>query len=154
MTMQTSVEARLARENEALLKRQVDAWARNDLDELLTLYNEDMVYIDMPFSDSPVRGKQAFREYLRGYNAQFVSGTVEVEYANIVASSTAVVGELWVKARYVGEGAPDGGAEISWSVVLIDTIVDGKVSTEHAHFDSLAFAKAIERGITAFNRTG
>lgn len=143
--MEVSVEMQRAREKEALLRRQVEAWARNDLDDLLTLYNEDMVYIDIPFSDRPVRGKQAFREYLEGYNAQFVSGTVQVEYTNIVASSTAVVGELRVKARYVGEGAPNGGAEISWRVVLIDTIVDGKVSTEHAHFDSMAFAKAIEQ---------
>lgn len=143
--VEASVEMQLARENEALLKRQVDAWARNDLDELLTVYNEDMVYVEIPFSDRPVRGKHAFREYLEDYNAQFVAGTVQVEYANIVASSKAVVGELRVKARYVGEGAPVGGAEISWDVVLIDTIVEGKVSTEHAHFDSMAFTKAIEQ---------
>ncbi len=59
--MEVSVEMQRARENEALLRRQVEAWARNDLDDLLTLYNEDMVYIDIPFSDRPVRGKQAFR---------------------------------------------------------------------------------------------
>lgn len=145
MTMQASVEIQLSRENEDLLRRQVDAWARNDLDELLTLYNDEMEYIDIPFSDHPVRGKAKFREYLKDYNTQFVSGTVRVEFVNIIASSTAVVGELWCTARYVGEGAPEGGVEISWAVVLIDTIVNGKVSTEHAHFDSQAFAKAIEQ---------
>ena len=145
MTVSAAVETQLARENAELLKRQVDAWARNDLDELLTLYNDDMVYIDMPFPDHPVRGKQAFREHVRSHSAQFVPGTVQVQYANIIASGTGVVGELRVTARYVGEGAPDGGAEISWWVVLIDTIVNGKVSTEHAHFDSMAFAKAIEQ---------
>ncbi|KTE00729.1 hypothetical protein ATE68_15640 [Sphingopyxis sp. H038] len=147
--MQDSDEIQLSRKNEDLLRKQVDAWARNDLDALLSLYNDDMEYIDIPFSDFPVRGKKAFREYLEDYNSQFVSGTVRVDYVNIIASSTSVVGELRAEARYVGEGAPDGGVEISWSVVLIDTIVDGKVSTEHAHFDSLAFAKAIEQ-----NKTG
>ncbi len=142
--VQDSSEIQLARMNEDLLRNQVDAWARNDLDALLSLYNDEMEYIDIPFSDSPVRGKDDFRAYLENYNAQFVSGTVQVEYVNVIASSTAVVGELSVTARYVGEGAPDGGVEISWSVVLIDTIIDGKVSTEHAHFDSQAFAKAIE----------
>ncbi|MBS0475295.1 MAG: nuclear transport factor 2 family protein [Proteobacteria bacterium] len=144
----TSSEAQLARQNEDLLKRQVDAWARNDIDALLSLYHDDMVYIDMPFSDRPVRGKVHFREYIQGYNAQFVSGTVQVEYENIVASSTSVVGELRVTARYVGEGAPKGGVVIAWWVVLIDTIVDGKVTSEHAHFDSVAFAKAVEQATT------
>ncbi len=151
MNGQNSAESQLARDNNNLLKKQVDAWARNDLDALLSLYNEDMEYIDIPFSDSPKRGKKEFREYLKDYNAQFVSGTVQVEYVNVIASSTAVVGELWVTAKYVGDGAPEGGVTISWSVVLIDTIVDGKVTTEHAHFDSLAFAKAIELATASQN---
>ena len=145
MSSQDSTELQRARDNENLLKRQVDAWACNDIDELLTLYNDDMEYVDIPLSDSPKRGKNEFREYLKDYNAQFVSGTVQVEYVNVIASGAAVVGELWVTAKYVGAGAPEGGVTISWSVVLIDTIVDGKVTTEHAHFDSQAFAKAIEQ---------
>ena len=144
MTMQESVDAQLSRDNEDLLKRQVDAWARNDLDALLSLYNDDMEYIDIPYLDRAVRGKKDFREYLEKYNAQFVSGTVEVEYRNIITNSNSAVGELWVKAKYIGEGAPEEGVDISWSVVLIDTFVDGKVSTEHAHFDSQAFAKAVK----------
>lgn len=78
------------------------------------------------------------------YNAQFVPGTVQVEYVNIIANSTSAVGELSVKARYIGDGAPEGGVDISWPVALIDTFVNGKVSTEHAHFDSQAFARAVK----------
>ena len=138
-------EIQLVRQNEEVLRKQVDAWARNDLDALLSLYNDEMEYVDIPFSENPIRGKQDFRKYLQSYSAQFVTGSVRAEFVNIVASSTAVVGELSCTARYVGAGAPDGGVEITWPVVLIDTIVDGRVSTEHAHFDSQGFAKAIER---------
>jgi hypothetical protein len=144
MTMQDPVETQLSRDNEALLKKQVDAWARNDLDALLALYNDEMEYIDIPFIDRPVRGKKDFREYLEIYNAQFVPGTVQVEYENIIANSISAVGELSVKARYIGDGAPEGGVDILWPVVLIDTFVNGKVSTEHAHFDSQAFARAVK----------
>lgn len=145
MKGQESLKAQLSHGNEKLLRQQVDAWARNDFDALLALYNDDMEYVDMPFADRPVRGKDAFRKHLQEQSAQFVPGTVRVNYVNVIANGVAVAGELLVEARFVGEGAPEGGADISWTVTLVDTIVGGKVSTEHAYFDPQAFAKALER---------
>ncbi|WP_158691373.1 NAD(P)H-binding protein [Amycolatopsis nivea] len=138
----------LARENEALFRRQISAWARNDLDDLIDCYTDDMVYTDMPFADQQVRGKAAFREYMAGYNALFAGSQVEVEIVTLVASSANVVGELLCRARYVGTGAPEGGVPVEWYATLVDTIVGRKIVSEHAYFDPTAFDKAVEQTAT------
>lgn len=132
-----------ARDNETLFRRLVAAWACNDLDDLIDCFADDLVYADMPSPDGPVRGKAAFRKYMEGYNALFAGGRVEVEFGTIVATSTNVVGELLCRARYVGPGAPEGGVPVSWCAALVDTVVDGKVVSEHAYFDPAAFDKAV-----------
>lgn len=142
--MNASQSEQSARDNEALFRRQIAAWARNDLDELIDCYTEDLIYTEMPYPHSPVRGKAAFRAYMTDYNALFAGGEMEVQVVTLVATSSHVVGELRTQARYVGPGAPEGGVPVSWYATLIDTIADGKIRSEHAYFDPTAFDKAVE----------
>lgn len=132
-----------ARDNEALFRRLISAWARTDLDDLTDCVADDMVYTDMPFPNEPVRGKAAFREHVQRYNALFADGQVEVEFVTLVATSTNVVGELLCRARYVGPGAPEGGVAVSWYATLVDTVLDGRIVSEHVYFDPTAFDKAV-----------
>lgn len=132
-----------SRANEQLFRRQIDAWARNDFDALLECFADDMVYIDMPFETAPVRGKPAFLAHIRAYNAQFDMSDFEVEILALVANPTGVVGELRTTARYVGQDAPRDGARISWTATLVDTVVDGRVTTEHVYFDPSSFSTAL-----------
>lgn len=141
--MNASQGEQSARDNEALFRRQIAAWARNDLDDLIDCYVDDLMYMDMPYPENPVRGKAAFRTYMEGYNALFAE--MDVELVTVVATSTHVVGELLTRAQYVGPGAPEGGVEVSWYATLVDTVEDGKVLSEHAYFDPTAFDKAVER---------
>lgn len=141
--MNASQGEQSARDNEALFRRQIAAWARNDLDDLIDCYVDDLMYMDMPYPENPVRGKAAFRTYMEGYNALFAE--MDVELVTVVATSTHVVGELLTRALYVGPGAPEGGVEVSWYATLVDTVEDGKVLSEHAYFDPTAFDKAVER---------
>ncbi|WLW56999.1 NAD(P)H-binding protein [Streptomyces sp. YU58] len=134
-----------ARDNEALFRRLISAWARTDLDDLIDCFADDMVYTDMPFPGEPVRGKAAFREHVKRYNALFADGQVEVEFVTLVATSTNVVGELLCRARYVGPGAPEGGVPVRWYATLVDTVMDGRVVSEHVYFDPTAFDKAVAR---------
>ena len=144
--MDAEHERQCARDNEALFRRLIAAWARNDLDGLLSCFADDLVYTDMPFPDEPVRGKTAFREHMERYNALFLHGQVEVEFVTVVATSTNVVGELLCRARYVGPGAPEEGVPVEWYATLLDTVVDGRVQLEHAYFDPTAFDKAVAQG--------
>jgi uncharacterized protein YbjT (DUF2867 family)/ketosteroid isomerase-like protein len=141
-------EFQRARENEALFRRLILAWANNELDELMDCFADDLVYVDMPFPDHPVRGKAAFREHVRAYNALFVGGQVELELTTLVANSTNVVGELFCRAEYIGPGAPEGGLLVSWTATLVDTVVDGKVVSEHVYFDPTTFDKAVQQAGT------
>jgi uncharacterized protein YbjT (DUF2867 family)/ketosteroid isomerase-like protein len=134
-----------ARDNEALFRRLISAWARTDLDALTDCFADDLVYTDMPFPEAPVRGKATFREHVRGFNALFADGQVDVEFVTVVANSTNVVGELRCQARYVGPGAPQGGVPVTWHVTLSDTVVDGKVVTERVYFDPAAFDTAVKQ---------
>lgn len=139
------LELRRARDNEALFRRLISAWARSDFDDLIDCFADDMTYTDMPFPDAPVRGKAAFREHVEGYNSVFADGQVEVEFVTLVATSTNVVGELFCRARYVGPDAPGAGVPVSWYATLIDTMLEGKVVTEHAYFDPAAFENAVQQ---------
>lgn len=143
--MDAEQELQRARDNEALFRRLISAWARSDFDGLIDCFADDMVYTDMPFPDDPVRGKAAFREHVEGYNSVFADGQVEVEFETLVASSTTVAGELLCRARYVGPGAPESGVPVRWYATLVDTIVDGKVVTEHVYFDPAAFDRAVQQ---------
>lgn len=135
----------LAQKNEALFRRQVSAWARNDLDALIECYADDMVYTDMPFPKDSVAGKVAFRQHMEAYNALFAGGQVALELVSLTASSTNVVGELLCRAQYVGPGTPTGGVAISWYATLVDTVVNGKIATEHAYYDPTAFERAAQQ---------
>ncbi|WP_281289212.1 NAD(P)H-binding protein [Leekyejoonella antrihumi] len=136
---------RCARNNEALFRRQISAWAGNKIDDLVDCYASSIVYRDMPFPDEPISGKAAFREHMKGYNALFADGQVEVELVTLTASGTNVVGELRCHARYVGPGAPEEGAPVSWYATLIDTVVDGEIVSEHAYFDPATFDRAVQQ---------
>ena len=135
----------IIRSNEALFRKQIEAWAGDDIDKLLACYNDDMVYVDMPFLDQPVHGIDAFRTHMIDYNGQFDRSDFKAEILTLVANETHVVGELLSTARYIGPGAPAGGVLVSWHATLFDTIVDGKISSEKAYFDPSTFEKAIGR---------
>ena len=139
------MRADITANNEALFRRLVAAWASSDFDTLLDCFADDMVYTDMPFPDNPVVGKPAFRRHVTDYNALFANGQVDTELVTVVATGSHVVGELSCRARYVGPGAPVEGVPIHWYATLVDTIVDGKVRSEHAYFDPTAFDKAVHR---------
>lgn len=134
-----------ARDNEALFRRLISAWARTDLDALTSCFADDLVYTDMPFPDAPVRGKVDFRERVKGFNALFADGRVDVEFVTVVANRTNVVGELRCRARYVGPGAPEGGVPVTWYATLVDTVVDGKVANERVYFDPTVFDTAVKQ---------
>ena len=131
------------RSNEALFRRQVDAWSRTDLDALLACYDDDMVYVDMPFFDAPVEGKDVFREHMTAYNSMFQGGIIGVEVVSLIASPTHVAGELLSTATYIGPGAPEGGVAVTWHATLVDEVRDGLVISEHAYFDPTAFERAV-----------
>ena len=84
---------------------------------------------------------------MEGYNGLFAQGRVEAEIITLAATNTNVFGELFCRATYVGPDAPAGGVPVSWYATLVDTVVDGKVVTEHAYFDPTAFDTAVQQVI-------
>lgn len=143
-TSESVEQTDLAAQNEALFRRLVAAWARSDFDALLDCFADDMIYTDMPFHDAPVVGKPAFRRHVTDYNALFAHGHVDTELVTVVSTDSHVVGELSCRAVYVGPGAPTDGVPVHWYATLVDTVVDGKVTSEHAYFDPTAFANAVQ----------
>ncbi|GAA3299974.1 NAD(P)H-binding protein [Glutamicibacter nicotianae] len=138
-----NVSRAVVKANEALFGRQIKAWAGNDIDSLLECYNNDIVYVDVPFPDQPVRGLDAFRAHMINYNGQFDRSDFVAEIITLVANETHVVGELFCTGRYIGTGSPEGGVIISWSATLVETVVEGKICSERAYFDPTIFEKAV-----------
>lgn len=143
LTAHTAASSGDAQANEALFSRQIAAWSRHDVDALLEYYNDDLVYVDVPFPDDAAHGLDAFRAALIGYYSQFDRSGFGAEVITIVANESHVVGELLCTARYIGAGAPEGGIVVSWFATLVERIVDGKISSERVYFDPTFIEKAL-----------
>lgn len=78
--------------------------------------------------------------HTRGSTGSRTAGS-GVKRVTVEATNTRVVVELLCRARYAGPNAPQSGVMVSWYATLIDTIVDGKVVSEHAYLDPKTFAK-------------
>jgi limonene-1,2-epoxide hydrolase len=74
------------------LHRFLAAWSKHDIDTILTLVHEDVVYQNMPFPDL-IKG----REGVRAFASRFAKGmsNVKVELRNVVEQGDVVMHEGW-----------------------------------------------------------
>ena len=104
-----------ATNGEALMQTFCDAWSRLDLDAVLDLFTDDIVYHNIPMA--PCSGKEQVREFIQGFMATMTS--IDFEIVKQLVSDdmimneridTIVMGEKKIGLRVMGvfELAPDG----------------------------------------------
>jgi limonene-1,2-epoxide hydrolase len=98
----------------------IEAWSRNDLDELMSFFAPDCVYHNIPVA--PVRGLEATRATLKG----FASMATKIEWVlhQIAETATGVVltertdrfqmGGRWVELPVMGSFELQGGKISAW----------------------------------------
>jgi len=106
--------------NIEVVRRFIEAWSRNDLDELMSFFAPDCVYHNIPLA--PVRGLDATRATLKG----FASMATRIEWVlhQIAETATGVVltertdrfemGGRWVELPVMGSFELAGGKISAW----------------------------------------
>ena len=98
----------------------IEAWSRNDLDELVGWFTDDAVYHNIPLE--PVRGREAIRSVIRG----FAGMASEIEWITHHAAETSSgvvlterldrfrIGERWVELPVMGSFELREGRIAAW----------------------------------------
>ena len=108
------------------------AWARLDLDELMTYFADDAVYHNMP--GPPLEGNTAVREGI----SRFLSGWDETQWdiVNIAAAGDIVFAERVDRTRA-------GDRQVQLPVTGVFELRDGKVVAWRDYFDLATFQRAM-----------
>jgi len=70
-----AVSAEVLMTPEEVVRAELDAWSRLDVDEILSHFADDAVWDNVPFG--PVTGHDAIRKAVTGYLARTTSGNIE-----------------------------------------------------------------------------
>lgn len=118
----------MAQEPEAVVREFCAAWARRDMDELLSYFAPDALYHNMPMA--PAHG----HDEIRGVMELFVPGSEEIEFEILHIAS---VGEVVLTER-VDRFLMDG-KRVELPVAGVFEIRDGKVAAWREYFDLPTF---------------
>jgi limonene-1,2-epoxide hydrolase len=109
-------------QNTELIDRLIGAWKRLDLDEIMSCFTDDAVYINIPM-DPPNRGKEMIRKTIEGFlgmaqGIEFVvHHTAENPATGVVMNERTDrfrVNDKWIEARVMGVFEIRGGRIAAW----------------------------------------
>lgn len=109
-------------QNTELIDRFVGAWKRMKVDEIMSFFSDDAVYINIPM-DPPNEGKEAIRKTIEGFIGMaqaidfVVHHTAENPAGGIVMNERTdrfQVGGKWIEARVMGVFEIRGGKIKAW----------------------------------------
>jgi len=84
---------------EEVVRAELDAWSRLDVDEIMSYFAENGVWDNVPFG--PVTGHDAIRKAVAGYLARTISGNIEI--LNLAVAGNVVLTERMDHFTWDGE---------------------------------------------------
>jgi steroid delta-isomerase-like uncharacterized protein len=114
----------------------IDAWNSHDIDAIVAAVAEQFIYDERPMTmTSPVRGRQAFREYLKTVFTMFPD--LRIQTTSCDTGSSVAVAESVMSGRYAGaKGVPLGrGSRISTRVACVFEVAGGCLVHERLYWD-------------------
>ena len=113
----------------------IEGWQSRDVNLILSACTDDIVFNEAPMPE-PVRGKQAFREYLSAFFAAFPDFALEA--TNMAPAGDQVWAEWVVRGTqrrdFAGIPAKGGRMDIRGASVFV--IRGGKVAEERLYWDA------------------
>lgn len=119
-------------DNADVIRQFVAAWARLDVDELVSYLTEDVLYHNMPIA--PVQGREVVRKFL----GQFMANWAETEWDLI---NLAVAGDIVFTER-VDRTLTKDGKQIDLPCCGVFVMENGKIKVWRDYFDLGTFTKA------------
>jgi limonene-1,2-epoxide hydrolase len=114
----------------------IEAWQRNDLDELMGYFAEDCVYHNVPVE--PARGRQATRAIIKG----FASMATRIEWVLQQIAET----EAGVVLTERLDRFQIGGQWVELPVMGSFELEDGQITTWRDYFDMAQFQRQLPGG--------
>ena len=117
------------RENKAIASRFAQAWAAGGLQIVDELAAPDIV-VSYPFPPEPIRGAEAFKDFLRQFVEALPDVTVVVD--DMIAEGEKVAVRWTFRGTHEGPllGLPPTGRPVQVSGLTFYRIIDGKVVEE------------------------
>lgn len=119
-------------ENEATIRRFIDAWPRLDPDELVAFFTEDGIYHNMPIG--PIQGQDALRPFIAAFLGNWTATNWDI--LNITAQGDLVMAER-VDHIKVGE------KQIDLPCCGVFVLRDGRIAAWRDYFDMGTYTRAL-----------
>lgn len=119
-------------DNEATIRKFIEAWSRLDVDELVDFFAEDGTYFNMPIQ--PVSGRENLKKFIGAFLKDWTN--TDWEIVNLVSSGDIVVAER-VDRTQVGE------SKVDLPCCGVFEMQDGKIKVWRDYFDMATFTKAV-----------
>ena len=116
---------------EAVVREFCAAWARRDIDELLSYFTDDAVYHNMPMA--PVSGKDGIREILNLFVPP--ADTIEFELLHVAARGHVVFTERVDRFTM-------GGKKVDLPVAGVFEVRGGRIAAWRDYFDLATWQRA------------
>jgi steroid delta-isomerase-like uncharacterized protein len=129
----------------AVIRAFEEVFNRGDLDAIDELFQPDVVFYStaLPDPSEPVRGREAYREFARGFLAAFTD--VHFDIKAVVAEGDLVVVRAIGQATHIAEyqGIPPTGRRVQLAEMIMVRGVDGKCAEAWSMLDTLGLLQQL-----------
>lgn len=122
----------------------IDAWNSHDIDAIVAAVAEQFIYDERPMTmTTPIRGRQAFREYLKMVFRMF--SDLRIQTTACDTGSSLGIAESVMSGTYAGNrGLPIGrGRRISARVACVFEVAGGWLVHERLYWDRANFMRQL-----------
>jgi steroid delta-isomerase-like uncharacterized protein len=131
-------------EAERIWSAYIDAWNSHDVDAIVAAVAEQFIYDERPMTmTAPVRGRQAFREYLKTVFKTFAD--LRIQTTSCDTGSSLGVAESVMSGTYAGSKALHlgRGRRISARVACVFEVAGGRLVHERLYWDRANFMRQL-----------
>ena len=131
-------------EAERVWSAYIDAWNNHDVDAIVAAVAEQFIYDERPMTmTTPIRGRQAFREYLKTVFTMFPD--LRIQTTSCDTGSALGLAESVMSGTYAGaKGVPLGrGRRISARVACVFEVGGGWLVHERLYWDRANFMRQL-----------
>lgn len=113
-----------------------EAFENGELDVIDELVPSEYV-LHTPGSPEPIRGSDAFKQYVSGYSEAFPDLSVTID--DRIVAEDAVVERFRMRGTHEGEfrGIPPTGNAIDVTGIIVHYMEDGRAVEDYSEFDSM-----------------
>lgn len=113
-----------------------EAFENGELDVIDEAVASDYV-LHTPGNPEPIRGPEAFKQYVSGYSEAFPDFSVTID--DRIVAEDAVVERFRMRGTHEGElrGIPPTGEEINLTGIVVHYLEDGEAVEDYSEFDGL-----------------